>query len=136
MRANEFIKQNLSEDIQANPKELDGSTVATLKSAVSLPGISMNKSNGNFYQQYRWMMATGLAGRNDADSEWMPAAGAMAGDPLIMPYTEEDFEKIKIAAKMTDAGTVKRLSNDKSEEAPETNRVSPVAKPKKNKYGI
>jgi hypothetical protein len=43
---------------------------------------------------------------------------------------------IKQAAKETMAGTIKKLSDMTSSEVPDTHTVSPVAKPKKNKYGI
>jgi tagatose-1,6-bisphosphate aldolase non-catalytic subunit AgaZ/GatZ len=55
----------------------------------------------------------------------MPAAGAMAGDPVVVAYTDADFEKIKLAAEMTDAGRVIPLGSRKSMEADFVNKQSP-----------
>jgi hypothetical protein len=69
------------------------------------------------------MMATGLVGGKD-DLQ-MPAAGAMAGDPVVVAYTDEDLEKINKAAEMTDAGRVIPLGSRKSVEAEFVNKQSP-----------
>ena len=122
MKINEIITES---DIHANPTELAGDQVASLKGAVSMPDISGNKSSGNPYQQYRFMIATGLSD-GKGTGEQMPAAGAMAGDPLVTCYTEEEFGMIKDAAKMTQAGEIKQISNHKSQEKDDVHRVSPV----------
>lgn len=119
MKINEII----TEDVGASATQLQQDQVASFAGMNSMPGISMNKSNGNFYQQYRWMMATGLVGGKD-DLE-MPVAGAMAGDPVVVAYTDADFEKIKLAAEMTDAGQVVPLGSRKSVEADFVNKKSP-----------
>ena len=119
MKINEII----TEDVGASATQLQQDQVASFAGMNSMPGISMNKSNGNFYQQYRWMMATGLVGGKD-DLE-MPVAGAMAGDPVVVAYTDADFEKIKLAAEMTDAGRVVPLGSRKSVEADSVNKKSP-----------
>lgn len=111
-------------DVHANAGELANDQVASLKGAVSLPSISGNKSNGSPYQQYRFMIATGLVD-GKGTGENMPAAGAMAGDPLITCYTEEEFNMIKDAAKMTGAGPLNQLSNHRSLEADDINKSSP-----------
>jgi hypothetical protein len=88
-----------------------------------MPGISMNKSNGSSYQQYKFMIATGLSD-GKGTGETMDPAGAMAGDPLITCYTEEEFGMIKDAAKMTNAGEINQLSNHQSREADHVNKKS------------
>jgi hypothetical protein len=122
MKINEIITEG---DIHANPNQLAGDQISALKGALSLPGISMNKSNGSAYQQYRFMIATGLVD-GKGTGEMMPAAGAMAGDPLITCYTDEEFDMIKDAAKMTGAGAINQLSNQKSMESGEIQKTSPV----------
>jgi hypothetical protein len=115
-------------DVHANPKQLASDQVSSLKGALSLPGISGNKSNGSPYQQYRFMIATGLVD-GKGTGETMPAAGAMAGDPLITCYTDEEFNMIKDAAEMTGAGSINQLSNQKSMESGEVHKVSPHRNP-------
>jgi len=121
MKINEIITEG---DTHANPKQLAGDQISALKGALSLPGISMNKSNGSAYQQYRFMIATGLVD-GKGTGETMPAAGAMAGDPLITCYTDEEFNMVKDAAEMTNAGVITQLSNQKSLEADDIHKVSP-----------
>ena len=132
MKINEIITEA---DIHANPKQLASDQVSSLKGAVSIPGISSNKSNGSPYAQYKFMVATGLSD-GKGTGETMPAAGAMAGDPLITCYTDEEFGMIQDAVKMVGAGKINQLSNHKSYEPNEIHRVSPVAPRKKNKHGI
>ena len=118
MKINEII----TEDIGANPNELSADQTAAFAGMSSMPDISMNKGNGNFYQQYRWMMATGLVGGKD-DLK-MPPAGAMAGDPVVAAYTDADQEKINLAAEMTGAGRIVPLGGKKSVEATFVNTTS------------
>ena len=126
------IKDIITEtDHPANFKELPAEHRASLYDTVSLPGISQNKSNGSPYAQYRFGLA--LAGAPDFPTK---AAGAVAGDPLLSPYTDQELEMINSAAKMVGAGPVKRLTNNRSEELSNTQKVSPVPARKKNKYGV
>ena len=104
---------------------------AALYATVSIPGISQNKSNGSPYTQYRFGLA--LAGAPDFPTK---AAGAIAGDPLLSAFTDEELAMINSAAKMVGAGEVKRLTNNRSEELSNTNKQSPVPARKKNKYGV
>lgn len=118
MRAREFI----TEEGFANPKELAKDQASALKGAVSMPAISMNRSNGSPYEQYRFGLA--LAGAPDYPTK---EAGAFAGDPLLSTYTDAELEIINAAAKMVGAGKVKRLTKNRSEELSNTNVTSPVA---------
>lgn len=128
MRAREFIREgestaNLGLSSPDHPKALKG--------AVSIPGISINKSNGSSYLAYRFGLA--MAGAPDYPTK---AAGAMSGDPLLTGYTDAELEIINAAAKMVGAGQVKRLNNNRSEELDNTNVTSPVSNwnnPKKKK---
>jgi hypothetical protein len=119
MKINEII----TEDVGANANELPADQTAAFAGLNSMPDISMNKSNGNFYQQYRWMIATGLVGGKD--NIQMPVSGAMAGDPVVAAYTDADFEKIKLAAEMVDGGRIVPLGGKKSTEAAFVNKQSP-----------
>lgn len=118
-------------DIHASGKKLPIENNASLKGGISIPGISQTKSNGNPYAGYRFALA--LAGAPEFPTE---AAGAIAGDPLLSTYTDEELEMVKFAAKQVGAGSINRLTNSRSEEVPGVNKQSVVAKIKRNKYGI
>jgi hypothetical protein len=118
MRANEFI----AEDVPgANLADAPDDVSAAIKGAVSMPAISMNKSNGSSYLQYRFGLA--MAGAPDYPTK---AAGAFSGDPLLSTYTDAEIDIINAAAKMVGAGPVKKLNSNRSEELSNTNKTSPV----------
>ena len=132
MRAQEFMRKKLDEgDVPYAGKgeKFHPHLISGLHNAMSVPNISMNKANGSPYMQYRFGMAMG--------NPDMPRAGAMSGDPLISPFSDADVEKVKAAAKSMGAGSITNLSNGPSYEHDEgLNVISPVAKPKKNRFGI
>ena len=136
MRAQEFTRKPLAEgDIPADLNRLPNKSItAAIKGGLSLPGISQNKSNGSPYQGYRFGLA--MASADGKGNNPTPAAGAMSGDPLLSVYTQEEYDMVKQAAKDVMAGPIKKLSSMSSEEVPDVNKTSPVAKPKRNKYGI
>jgi len=136
MRATEFIKKQLSEgDIPADLNKMPNKSItAAIKGGLSIPGISINKANGSPYQGYRFGIA--MASADGKGNNSTPAAGAIAGDPLLSVYTQEEYDMVKQAAKDTLAGPIKKLSSMASEEVPDVNKTSPVAKSKRNKYGI
>lgn len=112
----------LSEDAPgANLKDAPEGVADAIKGAVSMPGISMNKSNGSSYLQYRFGLA--MAGAPDYPTK---AAGAFSGDPLLSTYTDAEIDIINAAAKMVGAGPVKKLNSNRSEELSNVNKVSPV----------
>ena len=128
MKIKDIITEN---DHHANVNELPAEHQAALYNTVSIPGVSMNKSNGSSYTQYRFGLA--LAGAPDFPTK---AAGAVAGDPLLSAFTDQELEMINKAAQMVGAGSVKRVGNNRSEELSNTNKQSPVPARKKNKYGV
>ena len=133
MRAKEFLKEgDVPADLNRNP-DLKA-IVGSLHGAMSIPGISINKSNSNPYQGYRFGIA--MATSDGSGKSATPAQGAMSGDNLITVFSQEEYDIIKQAAKETMAGPIKKLTDMNSIEMPDTNKTSPVAKPKKNKYGI
>lgn len=87
--------------------------------------------NGNVpYLQYRFGVAAAVSPGGQIEP-----SGPIAGALTTIAYTPED-EKILIAAgKLLGASPV-RISGDASEELDTTNIKSPVAKPKRNKYGV
>ena len=124
MRANEFITE-------AGMKKISKDQKAAMKNAMTLPALNMN--SGSMYLNYR--MGVALAGAPDFPTK-MEADNWIGGDPLLSTYTEEEFEMVKAAAKQVGAGTIQNLSGKRSEEVADVNKASPVAKRKKNKYGV
>lgn len=115
----------------ADLSKMPADIAAALKDAVSIPGISINKSNGNSYTAYRFGLA--MAGAPEFPTQ---AAGAIAGDPLLSCYTDAELEIINFAAAQVGAGKVNRLSSNRSTELSNTNTTSPVPTRKKNQYGV
>jgi len=120
MRAREFIFEN---DTPANPKAFGDGQMDAIKGAISMPDLSINKSNGSPYLQWRFGIA--MAGAPDYPT---PPVGPMAGDPLLSTYTDAELEIINVAAKSVGAGKVRKLSDNRSTEMSNTYTKSPVAK--------
>ena len=118
MKMNEIILEDVP---GANLQDAPDDVSAAIKGAVSMPSISMNKSNGSSYLQYRFGLA--MAGAPDYPTK---AAGAFSGDPLLSTYTDAEIDIINAAAKMVGAGPVKKLNSNRSEELSNTNKTSPV----------
>ena len=118
MRAHEFI---IESDTPAQPQDIQADHLAAIKGAVSMPDISMNKSNGSAYLQYRFGIA--LAGAPEFPTK---AVGAMSGDPLLSTYTDAELEMINAAAKMVGAGRVLKVSDNRSTELSNVNKASPI----------
>ena len=121
MRANEFI----SEDKHSIPKDQK----AAIRGAVTTP--KGNMSTGSASLNYR--MGIALAGAQEFPTK---KTNDINGDPLFSTYTDEELEIINYAAKQVGGGKIKKISSNRSTEISNTNVVSPVAKPKRNKYGV
>ena len=97
MRANEFIHEGTT----ALPK----SAKASIKGAITTPAA--NNNAGDAYKQYRFGIA--LAGAPEYPTK---ATGAIAGDPLLCTYTDEELAMVNFAASYSDVGQVKRLTSN------------------------
>lgn len=119
MRAKEFMNEdtsNLSPDV-----------------AKAIPGVYVfpELTNQDPYKQYRFGLKIAAAARDHdvADlSKW--------GENLIVAtYTDGDKDIIDRAAKK--AGVAKKqITSTNSSETNDVNKSSPVAAPKRNKYGV
>jgi hypothetical protein len=125
MRAKQFIKEH------GGTQVMHGHHKAAIKNATTFP--AMNMSTGSQYLGYR--MGIALAGAPDYPTK-IEADNWIGGDPLLAPYTEEENEMINAAAKQVGGGKRQTWSNNRSLETADVNKLSAVAKPKKNKYGI
>ena len=124
MRASEFISEakfGAAVDVPASAKKLPNHQATAMKGMISMPDISMTKQGGSPYTQWRFSIA--MAGAPDFPT---PPAGAFAGDPMLATYTDVEMDIINSAAKMTGAGKVNRLTDNRSTEADHVNKSSPV----------
>ncbi len=121
MKITEIISPQLNEDVPgADGKKLPHDHMASIKGALSLPSISMNKSNGSSYMQYRFGIA--LAGAPDFPTD---PAGAFSGDPFASTYTNAEREMIDYALQQVGGGSPTEMSDNLSRETDETHKVSP-----------
>lgn len=108
--------------------ELRKGSQYALPDAESLPDLNLYKDP---YAAYRFGLALAGSPENMPDKN-----GPNSGDMMTIGYSDADKEKID-AAKKKFGIKKKRLSTGKgSEELPNVGSQSPVAKPKRNKYGV
>lgn len=112
-------------------KPIDKEKKAAMKNASTLPGLNM--ATGSMYKNYR--MGVALAGAPTFPTK-IEADNWIGGDPLISSYTEEEYAMVKAAAKQVGAGKIQNWTGDRSKEVADVQKTSPVAKPKRNKYGV
>ena len=122
MRAHEFITESGMQKMSDDQK-------AAMQNVSTFP--SLNMSTGSAYMNYRFGLA--MAGAPDYPTK---ADNFIAGDPLLSTYTEAEMEIINMAAQQVGAGKPQTWSNSRSQEMNNVHKTSPIAKPKKNKYGI
>jgi hypothetical protein len=116
MRANEFINEAKSKELRQAVK--DASPYAKRYDAI-----------GTYYDMYRLGLA--IAGGKDT-----PQEGPVRDNPTVWIRNSAEDEKVRAAEKVLGIkGTVVVPKGD-SQELSDTNAVSAVAKPKRNKYGI
>lgn len=99
-----------------------------LPDAEGMPELNLYKDP---YAAYRFGLA--LAGSPDVIPD---KNGPNSGDLMTISYSDADKEKVN-AAKAKFGIKQRRLATGKgSEELPTVGKQSPVAKPKRNKYGV
>ena len=114
MRAKEFIVE----------RELPGRKSSVLPGTKIYPGMP----SANPYEIYRFGMAM-------ANHEIKNAAGPANNFAVITTYAPEEEEIVKAAERKTgQKGQV--LADKGSSEPASTDVLSPVARPKKNRYGV
>jgi hypothetical protein len=85
-------------------------------------------TSANPYDMYRFSVAM-------ADHTNPPAEGALGNRGLVVAYTPEEEAVIKSAERVT--GHRGKLAADRGSKEPKsTNTHSPVARPKKNRWGV
>ena len=135
MKITEIINEDFdsveTDDPQGGMKPIEDDAKASMTNAQTFP--SMNQSTGSAYLGYR--MGIALAGAPDYPTK-MAADNWIGGDPLLAPYTDVEQDMVNAAAKAVGGGASQKWSGNRSKEIPTTYKQSPVAKPKKNKYGV
>ena len=133
MRAKEFTRQHLAElSIKPGGKmhqhHIDGGQGATLFRDVG--------GYDRIYHLNRMMMATAMADGRSKKAVDMPDSSWYEKYNIAFPYTDIEHMMVNqaLATIPSDAGELEKRS--KSKEPDDTNKVSPVAKPKRNKYGV
>ena len=100
----------------------------TIDRLQTLPGLNMN--TGDAYKAYRFGIA--LAGAPDVPTD---ETSPFAGNYTVKSYTDEEQDMVNYAAKQMGVSTVTKAGKG-SLEPKGTNTTSPIAKIKKNKYGV
>ena len=134
MKVRDIISENTSGagfKTKGKMKPIDATQKAAMRNASTLPGLNM--AHGSAYTGWRFGLA--LAGAPTYPTE-MEADSWIGGDPLLEPYTDIEFDMVKAAAKQVGAGNIQNWSGNRSKEVADVNKTSPIAKPKKNKYGV
>ena len=114
MKAKEFISEKMMPPRYANP----------LSHAKRYPDYPSSSP----YKIYRFSTQM-------ADHTTNQTYGAAANLGVTVAYSDADEEIIQATEKRLGTRS-ERLSTDKSHEMPDTNKKSPVAQKKKNKYGV
>ena len=108
---------------------IDTDKKGAMQNATTFP--DQNMSTGSAYKNWRFGIA--LAGAPEYPTK---ADNWIGGDPLLAPYTEAEMEIINYASQQVGDGSKQTWSNDRSKEMDNVQKVSPTAKPKKNRYGV
>jgi hypothetical protein len=127
MRAKEFIAETKLHGTFGNVDD---------QVSNSLPGAFVQRDlrNTDPYMQYRYGLALASARAKKEHEIEFEQESAWAENLAIVPFSVEDEETIKLADKMMGV-TATRIASSKSTET-DVNAVSPVASPKRNKYGV
>ena len=103
----------------------------------ALPGVFVQRQlrNTDPYMQYRYGVATAAARASSAGHVDFEQESPWAENLAIVMFTDEDEETIKLASKLMGVKPT-RITDNASREVKGTDTSSPVAKIKKNKYGV
>jgi hypothetical protein len=120
----------IRELLEATSSRLSKEAEAAIPGAASsgVPGMSMGPSN--YYHKYR----VGIAMASSPDTGGVSNIGPTSDDMVTVGYTPADREIADRAYKAMGYKR-KKITSDKSQEH-DAHTVSPVAKPKRNRYGI
>ena len=131
MRAKEFINEAWAGKSHGNPKKVRD------RASDALPGVYVQRQlrNTDAYMQYRMGLALAAARADAAGHIKFNQESSWAENFIHVMWADEDEETIKIASKLMGV-TPSAITDKKSREPGYTETQSPVAKPKRNRYGV
>ena len=103
----------------------------------ALPGVFVQRQlrNTDPYMQYRYGLAIAAARADAAGHVDFEQESPWAENLALVMWAPEDEDVIKAADKLMGVKAT-RITDNKSREGKGRNTVSPVAAPKKNRYGV
>jgi hypothetical protein len=103
----------------------------------ALPGVWVQRElrNTDPYMQYRYGLAMAAARADAAGHVNFEQESPWAENLTIVGYTPEDSDLVNMADKLMGVKAT-RIADDASRESEETSPKSPIAKKKKNRYGV
>lgn len=132
MRIKDLISESFKAKTHGRPEKISD------RKAGPLPGVFVQRQlrNTDPYMQYRYAMAIAAA-RAIAQGEHseFDQETAWSENLTQVMFTPEDEETIRLASKLMGV-TPTKITDNASREPKTTNTLSPVAKPKKNRYGV
>ncbi len=128
MRAKEFIPE---------AKSHGKSVAVSQERSDALPGVFVQRQlrNTDPYMQYRYAMAVAAARAHAEHGVPYEQETAWAENLTQVMFAPEDEETIKMASKLFGVQPTK-ITDNASHEPKSTGSRSPVAKPKRNRYGV
>lgn len=132
MKINEIVVESFDQKYHGTPHKLSTQVSDTL------PGVYVQQQlrNTDPYMQYRYGMAVASA-RAVANGEVeFSQETAFAENLTQVMYASEDEETIKMASKLMGVTPTKVADTKSHEDKQGIDNKSPVAKRKKNKYGV
>jgi hypothetical protein len=131
MRAKEFINEAWSGKSHGKPKKVRD------RASDPLPGVFVQRQlrNTDTYMQYRMGLALAAARADKAGHVKFSQESSWAENFINVMFAPEDEETIMLASKLMGV-TPSAITDNKSRESKSTESTSPVAKTKRNRYGV
>ena len=131
MRAIEFINEAWSGKSHGKPKKVRD------RASDALPGVYVQRQlrNTDTYMQYRMGLALAAARADAAGLVKFNQESSWAENFVNVMWADEDEETIMLASKLMGV-TPSAITDKKSREPKSTETSSPVAKLKRNRYGV
>lgn len=131
MRAKEFINENWTGRSHGTPKKVRD------RAAETLPGVYVQRQlrNTDTYMQYRMGLALAAARADAAGHIKFNQESSWAENFINVMWTPEDEKTIELASRLMGV-TPSRITDNASREPKGTSSASPVAKTKRNRYGV
>jgi len=131
MRAKEFINEAWGGKSHGTPKKVRD------RAADPLPGVYVQRQlrNTDAYMQYRMGLALAAARADQAGEIKFSQESSWAENFINVMWAPEDEETIMLASKLMGV-TPTPITDKQSREPENTESTSPVAQPKRNRYGV